>query len=202
MTKESLLAMIGSLDQAVRDLAMCYPKPAIIIYGCTSGSFVSGPGKEADLAKRITDLVGIRAVTTSTAVLMGLEEVGAKRIFLLTLYIEDVTAHEIALVEHYGLSVEAVDSFNCADTREIAKISTQQVEEMMLRHRGAVSRCDAVLISCTQLLTMDKIDALEKAFGIPVVTSNQSSLWAALKLIGAPAGKNAPGRLFDGMRQS
>ena len=39
VTKESLLVMIASLDQAVCDLSMCYPKPSIIIYGCTSGSF-------------------------------------------------------------------------------------------------------------------------------------------------------------------
>jgi maleate isomerase len=202
VTKESLLVMIASLDQAVCDLSMCYPKPSIIIYGCTSGSFVSGPGKEADLAKRITGLVDIPAVTTSTAVLMGLRAVGAKRVFLLTPYIDDVTAHEVTMLEHHGFPVGGVDSFRCLDTRDIAKISTGQVEELMLRHADDVKRCDAVLISCTQLLTMDKIDALEKALGKPIVTSNQSSLWAALKLIGAPAGRNAPGRLFEGMRQA
>jgi maleate isomerase len=202
VTKESLLAMIDSVDQAVTDLSFCFPKPEIIIYGCTSGSFVSGPGKEAELAGRITKHVGIRAVTTSSAILMGLEAVGARRVFLLTPYIEDVTAHEIALLEHYGYVLGGVDSFNCDDTRDIAKISTAQVKERMLRHKEAVKTCDAVLISCTQLLTMDAIDAMEKALGKPVVTSNQCSLWAALKLIGAPAHKHAPGTLFDGMRQS
>ena len=201
VTKESLLAMIDSVDQAVTDLSFCFPKPEIIIYGCTSGSFVSGPGKEAELAERITKNVGIRAVTTSSAILMGLEAVGAKRVFLLTPYIEDVTAQEIALLEHYGYVLGGVDSFNCYDTRDIAKISTAQVHERMLRHADAVKNCDAVLISCTQLLTMDKIDAMEKALGKPIVTSNQSSLWAALKLIGAPAHRHAPGRLFDGMRE-
>ncbi len=201
VTKESLLAMIDSVDQAVTDLSFCFPKPKIIIYGCTSGSFVSGPGKEAELAERITKHVGIPAVTTSSAILMGLEAVGAKRVFLLTPYIEDVTAHEIALLEHYGYVLGGVDSFNCEDTRDIAKISTAQVMERMLRHKDAVSQCDAVLISCTQLLTMDVIDVMEKALGKPIVTSNQASLWAGLKLIGAPAGGNAPGRLFAGMRR-
>lgn len=201
VTKESLLAMIGSLDQAVKDLSFCFPKPEVIIYGCTSGSFVSGPDKDEELAQRITDLVGIRAVTTSTAILQGLRAVGAKRVFLLTPYIEEVTAQEIALLEHHGFTLGGVDSFNCYDTRDIAKISTGQVEEMMLRHAAEVKECDAVLISCTQLLTMDRIDAMEKALGKPVVTSNQSSLWAALKLIGVPAGRNAPGMLFEGMRE-
>jgi maleate isomerase len=200
VTKESLLAMIGSLDQAVRDLAMCYPQPSLIIYGCTSGSFVSGPGKEADLANRITDLTGIPAVTTSTAILMGLKAVGAKKVFLLTPYVKDVTDHEVALLEHHGFSVGGVDSFDCADTRDIAKISTQQVAARMLEHVAAVRECDSVLISCTQLLTMDVIGELERGLGRPVVTSNQCSLWAALKLIGARAAASAPGTLFDGMR--
>ena len=78
VTKESLLEMINSVDQAVRDLAMCFPKPEIIIYGCTSGSFVSGPGREGEIAQRITDGVGIKAVTTSSAILMGLQAVGAQ----------------------------------------------------------------------------------------------------------------------------
>lgn len=200
VTKESLLAMIGSVDQAVRSLAMCYPQPKIIIYGCTSGSFVSGPGKEADLAKRITDNVGIPAVTTSTAVLMALQALAIKRVFLLTPYVEHVTKHEIDMLEYHGHTLGGVDSFNCDDTRDIAKISTQQVADRMQRHVAAVQECDGVLISCTQLLTMDRIDAIERMLGKPIVTSNQSSLWAALKLIGAPAAANAPGRLFDTLR--
>lgn len=202
VTKESLLAMIDSVDQAVTDLSFCFPKPEIIIYGCTSGSFVSGPGREAEIAERITKRVGIRSVTTSSAILMGLEAVGAKRVFLLTPYIEDVTAHEVALLEHYDYVLGGVDSFDYEDTRDIAKISTAEVHERMLRHKEAVAKCDAVLISCTQLLTMDRIDAMEKALGKPVVTSNQASLWAALKLIGAPAHRDAPGKLFDGMRET
>jgi maleate isomerase len=196
VTKESLLAMIDSVDQAVRSLAMCFPQPKVIIYGCTSGSFVSGPGKEADLAGRITDHVGIPAITTSTAVLLGLKALDIRRVFLLTPYVEHVTQHEIDMLEYHGHTVGGVDSFDCADTRDIAKISTSQVAERMLRHSEAVKNCDGVLISCTQLLTMDKIDKIEQTLGRPVVTSNQTSLWAALQMIGAPVAENAPGQLF------
>ena len=202
VTKESLLAMIGSLDQAVTDLSFCWPKPEIIIYGCTSGSFVSGPGKDEELAQRITDKVGIKAVTTSTAIIEGLRAVGAKKVFLLAPYIPDVMRHEVDLLEHHGFTVTGSDTFNCHDTRDIAKISTAQVAERLLRHRDAIAQSDAVLISCTQLLTMDRIAEMEAALGKPVVTSNQASLWAGLARIGAPASRNAPGRLFDGMRQA
>lgn len=202
VTKESLLAMVASLDQAVTDLSFCWPKPSIIIYGCTSGSFVSGPGREEELAQRITDKVGIPAVTTSTAIVEGLRAVGAKKVFLLTPYIADVVKHEIELLEHHGFAVTGSDSFDCHDTRDIAKISTGQVAERLLRHGDVIAASDAVLISCTQLLTMDRIDEMEAAVGKPVVTSNQASLWAGLKRVGAPAGRRAPGRLFEGMRQA
>jgi maleate isomerase len=197
LNKESLLAMVASLDQAVKDLSFCYPTPSAIIYGCTSGSFVNGPGREAELAVRITDLTGIPAVTTSTAILDGLRAVGAKKVFMLTPYIEDVTKHEVDLLEHHGFSFGGVDSFNCADTRDIAKISTQQVARRVMEHGATIRGCDTIFISCTQLLTMDVIEELETALGKPVVTSNQCSLWAGMKLAKAPAAKNAPGTLFS-----
>ena len=65
---------------------------------------------------------------------LGLGAVGAKRVFMLTPYIADVAAQEVALLEHYGYELGGTDSFDCYDTRDIAKISTAQVEEMILRH--------------------------------------------------------------------
>ncbi len=197
VTKESLLAMIGSVDQAVKDLSMCFPCPSAIIYGCTSGSFVSGPGKEAEIADRITKLVGIPAVTTSTAIIDALHAVKAQKLFLLTPYIDAVTKDEISLLNFHGFDVVHYDSFNCLDTRDIAKVSTEQVEEIILKHQKNIESCDTVFISCTQLLTMDKIQTLENALGKPVVTSNQSSLWAGLKMLGVTARKDTPGRLFN-----
>jgi maleate isomerase len=74
------------------------------------------------------------------------------------------------------------------------------VAERVAKHTDVIKGCDGVFISCTQLLTMDKINEIEQAIGKPVVTSNQSSLWAALKLIKAPAAENSPGQLFDTLR--
>jgi maleate isomerase len=200
VTKESLLAMIDSVDQAVKDLQMCFPCPSVIIYGCTSGSFVSGPGREAEIADRITKLVHIPAVTTSTAIIDALYSVKAKNLFLLTPYVQAVTEEEISLLKYHGLNVSFHDSFNCLDTRDIARLSTSQVESMVLQHKQEIENCDTVFISCTQLLTMDKIESLEKILGKTVITSNQSSLWAGLKMLNVAARKDSPGRLFDDIR--
>ncbi len=196
VTRESLIAMIASLEQASRDLAMAWPRPEVIIYGCTSGSFVSGPGREDELAARITQYTDIPAYTTSSAVIMALKALGARLVYLVTPYIDEVNAHEIAFLEHRGFKVDACASFDCLDTRDIAKIASEQVARLVLAQAATARGSDAVFISCTNLLTMDQIDLLERELGVPVVSSNQCSLWVALRHMGVDANATGPGRLF------
>jgi maleate isomerase len=201
ITKESLTLMMASVDQASRDLAMAWPTPEVIVFGCTSGSFVSGPGTEEDASGKITKITGVPAYTTSQAVIMALREVCARRVLLVTPYIDDVNAHEIAFLEHRDIAVEKCITFGCEDTRDIAKISSEEVRDFVLKHTDTAKRCDAVFISCTNLLTMDAIDTLEQKLGIPAVTSNQCTLWAALKHMRVDASAVGPGRLFKTMRK-
>jgi maleate isomerase len=201
VTKESLTLMMASVDQAARDLAMAWPQPEVLIFGCTSGSFVSGPGTEEDAATKITKITGIPAYTTSQAVIMALAAIGAHRVLLVTPYIDDVNAREIAFLEHRKIAVEKCVSFGCLDTRDIAKISTEDVRDLVLDHAETAKRCDAVFISCTNLLTMDEIEPMERDLELPVVTSNQCSLWAALKHMKVDASGIGPGVLFKGMQK-
>ena len=46
---------------------------------------------------------------------------------------------------------------------------------------------EAIFVSCTNLPTYDIIDPLERELGIPVLTANQVTLWAALRLAGIAA---------------
>lgn len=201
VTKESLTLMMASVDQASRDLAMAWPTPEVIVFGCTSGSFVSGPGTEEDASGKITKITGIPAYTTSQAVIMALRELGARRVLLVTPYIDDVNAHEIAFLEHRAITVEKCISFGREDTRDIAKIPSEEVRDFVLAHADTAKRCDAVFVSCTNLLTMDVIDGLEQKLGVPVVTSNQCTLWAALRHMKIDAGAVGPGQLFKTMRK-
>lgn len=194
LTKESLVAMGESAIRAAHDLAMA--RPEVIIYACTSGSFLDGVGNEARIAERITALTGIPAVTTSTAVVEALWAVGARRVFMVTPYPEEVNEHEIAFLAHYGFEVPTYDSFRCQVSAEILAIASEQVAAMVLRNRERTLSCDAVFVSCTNLLALDQVERLEAELGLPVVTSNQASLWAALRRLGIATGGIACGRLF------
>ena len=179
ITADSLLRMAESIERAAHDLAQAYPE--IILYGCTSGSFLAGIGREAEVAQRIADLARIPAVTTSTAVIAALRALKARKIFLATPYPDDINLHEIAFLEHYGIAVSKWDAFRCQTSEAIREVSSEQVRDLVLRHRDEIKGCDAVFISCTNLLAIDQIPHLERELDKPVMSSNQASLWAVLR---------------------
>lgn len=194
LTKESLLEMAESATRAARDLA--YARPDVVMYGCTSGSFLDGFGNEARIADRIAAQIGVPAFTTSTAVIEALRALGARRVFMVTPYPDDVNEHELGFLAHHGFEVPAWDSFRCALSAEIAALSSDDVAALVLRNRGSIAECDAVFVSCTNLLVMDRIESLEAALGKPLVTSNQASLWAALRRLGVATDGLPCGALF------
>jgi len=193
LTAESLLSMARSVGRAAGDLAWC--EPDVIVYGCTSGTFLDGHGNEDALSRQITAETGIASVTTATAVVEALRAVGARRVFMITPYPDAVNLHEVAFLEHYGFTVGGWDSFRCDLSAQVPEIAPAHVTALAQRNADAIAGCDALFVSCTNLKVMGEIAPMERALGLPVVTSNQASLWAALRQIGAPMAEGC-GSLF------
>ncbi len=55
---------------------------------------------------------------------------------------------------------------------------------------------EAIFISCSNFRTQELIDGLEQKYGLPVVTSNASMMWAMLRLINDKRDVPGAGRLF------
>jgi maleate isomerase len=131
------------------------------------------------------------------AVVEALRAFGAHRLLLVAPYPHDIVRTEVKFLEHYGFTVAAWDTFNCQTSEENRKLSSEQIAEKVLGHRGTIAECDAVFVSCTNILTMDQIERLERELGKPVVTSNQATLWAALKKMDVDIRGLRGGRLFE-----
>lgn len=193
VTKEDLLAMNASVERAALDLA--FARPEVIAYACTSGSFLEGQGAEGAVGREIEALTGIPAFTTSEAVVAALRALGARTVFMITPYPDAVNVEEAAFLAHYGFDVRGHDAFGCATSAEIRALSSEMVADLARAHRADLTGCDALFISCTNLLTLCEIDRLEEELGVAVVSSNQSTLWMALERLGVAA-PGGPGRLF------
>lgn len=131
------------------------------------------------------------AVTTSGALLESARTLGIGRIAIATPYDEVVTDLLAAYLEDAGLTVAGRSRLGLTD--EIWRLAHREVADLV---RDAVSRserADAAFVSCTNVRTYDLVGPLERDLGLPVITANQVSMWAALRALDLLA--NGDGRL-------
>jgi len=164
--------------------------PVDVVYlSCTSGSQAGGPGYDRLLCDEIKKAANAKAgYTTTTAVLKALRLVGAKKLSVVTPYPDDVNEMEKEYLEAEGFTVLNIDGIKTSDPRNpnlIAKIPPKTIYEFALEHTDP--KAEVLFLSCTGLLAMEIIEPLEQELGIPVVNSNQSTIW----LIGEHFGKHS-----------
>ncbi|MDP6708093.1 MAG: maleate cis-trans isomerase [Alphaproteobacteria bacterium] len=195
LNTDTLAELVQSTEAAAKQVA--HVEPEVVLWACTSGSFLEGPGADVALAARITEFAAAPAITTSTALRHALAAVGARRVYLATPYIDEINAREVRFFEAAGLEVTHTASFRFPDTRQIRATPSAAVADLVLAEREKADDFDAVFISCTALHAMDRIEELETALGVPVVCSNSATLWAGLRHIGHPTRGLGLGRLFE-----
>lgn len=174
-----LSEMGGRVDVAARLLAT--GSPDVIMFGCTSGSLIKGFGYDQELVRRIEDATGIRAMTTSSAVIQALKALGARRVVVSTPYIDEVNRIEQKFLEDNGFEVLKIKGLQNLDPNQMPHTPLSQMYHLT---REVLSPgADTVFISCTGLGVAHGIRMMERDFGLPVVTSNQASLWGALRAV-------------------
>lgn len=154
-------------------------KPDIIVFACTTGSLIKGFGYDAELIARIEDATGIKAITTTTAVIKALKALNARKIVVSTPYTSAVNQIEKKFLEDSGFEVLNIKGLEYSDPNMMPLVTIDKMYR--LTREILVSGADTIFISCTGLGIIDGIPMIERDLGLPVVTSNQSSLWAALR---------------------
>jgi len=192
---DTMKEMVESTSHAAACVAQT--KPELIAWACTSGSFIDGVSHDEGISRRIVDETGIPAITTSAAMIAALKAVGAKRVYLVTPYVQDLNDREVQFLEENGFSVTHTASFLHPHTLLIRATTSDEVMDLVLKEKDKAGDFDSVFISCTQLHSLDRVAAIEARLGVPVVTSNQATLWASLQVIGVDTRGIKAGRLFQ-----
>lgn len=178
-TVETLAAMAPRLTDAA---AMIVREADLgsLVYCCTSGTVVIG----YDEVKRRLQAAhpGVPAVTPITAGLAALEKFKARKVAILTPYLDEVNTRIAECLEDNGLEPVALTSFRIANGDAMAWIPPQAIYEAALE--ADRPEADAVFISCTAIRAVDVVDRIEQKLGKPVVTANQALIWQALREAG------------------
>ena len=178
---DSLTGMNEGIDLAARQLATT--SPDVAIYMCTSGSFKDGQDGNQAIKDRLAELVpGAKTMTTSEAIVRGIEAFGMRRVVMTTPYDEDLTNREIEFLAYHGVTVTGFDFRDIEDNLDRGDLPATE----WLKYAKALdySEVDGFFLSCGNVRTLDILDTLEAESGLPVVSSTQATIWMALRLAG------------------
>jgi maleate isomerase len=164
-----------------------------LIFHCTAVS-MHAPEIPGQITQRVAAVTSIPLTITSEAVLDALGAFDARKIVLVTPYVQATNDREVSFLAHHGISVLRERGLGLSGGVEMGKVTPQQWfdETVALRDPAA----DAYFISCTTVRSADVIDKLEEALGKPVLTSNQAMLWRALRDTGIDDRISGFGRLL------
>jgi len=183
-TPETLIKMSDHVERAAEELASC--DVDIIVYGCTSGSFLKGSKFEEELTKRICKASNIGSFTTSKAVLEALRCLNSRKLAIATPYREETNEAEKRFIEQEGFDVVRIEGLGIIKPTDIGRLSPYEAYTMGKRVDS--NEADTIFISCTDLRTFEILSPLEEHLGKPVTSSNQASLWMALRLLNIDMG--------------
>ncbi|MDT1064506.1 ectoine utilization protein EutA [Paracoccus sp. CPCC 101403] len=190
VTPETLAAMAGDVTAAA---ALILPDETLeaVVYSCTSASVVIGDAQVCDAIRQ--GKPGTQAITPISAGFAALRALGADRISLLTPYTPQTTAPMAQCFEMGGFGLQGVSCLNLTDDRAMARLSHETIIDAA---RAALAPdSQALFIACTAVRAAGIIDRIEDALGVPVVSANSATLWAALRACGH-AGIGGPGQLM------
>jgi maleate isomerase len=177
---EHLLKLSDYALEAASLLAQA--KVDLVAFCCTAGSFIRGVGFDREIARKIEELTGIPATTTSTAVLSALKELGASKIVVATPYINEINMLEKRFLESNGFKVLKIEGLGLRDSVSIGMVEPEELQKLV--SSVYMPEADLIFISCGGLRTVNLIERFEAEFKRPIISSNQATVWEILRKIG------------------
>ncbi|WP_320178922.1 aspartate/glutamate racemase family protein [Roseovarius pacificus] len=177
-TREAEVKMIKEhAPAAAADLRTVHPD--LIVFGCTSAGSLFGLDYDAEICSNLGRVAGCPSLGVISSVASALDATGARRIAVLTPYNDDLTravaratvSSQREVVAAYGMGI--TDNVALADPtpRDILKFAKATLSG---------TKFDGLFVSCTNFRAYEAREALQSAFGVPVVTSNSAAIQAVL----------------------
>jgi maleate cis-trans isomerase len=161
-------------------------KPDLIVFHCTGASMREGPKSDAIVRDIIRKATGIESFTTGGAVVEALNALDAKRIVLISPYVQSNNDTEIAYLEKSGITVIHDVALGLRGGDEYVGVAPERWVRVAVENARADA--DAYFLACTNTRQIEAIEEIEQRLGKPVVNSNQAVMWASLNRLRSPLG--------------
>ncbi len=154
-------------------------KPTIVVYAIDSGSFYKGAGHDLNMAKKISDVVQVPAITTATSAVNAFKKLGISKISVVTPFEDEINIRLKQFMEGYGIQVLNTDRIRSYGSYGIPDINLGNVYQFV--KEVTYQDAEGIYIGCTNLRTIQIIEYLEKDLAKTVISASQATIWNALK---------------------
>ncbi|HEU0155996.1 MAG TPA: hypothetical protein VFQ82_07990 [Stellaceae bacterium] len=170
-------------------------KVELVILAQTSASLFAEDYDEV-VTRRMSAGAGAPAVTSAQAVGRAVRALGATRIGLVSPYSEEVNRRAADLfARNHGIATVALEGFGATDSYAIGNLGPEHARDAFRRiDRPEI---EAFVVPGGNFPTMQSIATWEREFNRPIVTTNQASFWAMLRLLGPGEKITGYGRLLE-----
>lgn len=171
-TREAEIAMIEEHARpAAKDVGTT--EPNLIVFGCTSGGSLFGLDYDAKICRELGELAGCPALGVVSAVSDALNQAKARKIAVIAPYNKDLTRSVVTALESgsreivaaHGMGITVNVELSDPTPEDIVRFAKQKLEGMSF---------DTLFVSCTNFRALEAKPALEREFGVPVITSNSA----------------------------
>ncbi|MEU4323124.1 maleate cis-trans isomerase [Nocardia fluminea] len=169
-------------------------EPDVVVWACTSGSFVYGPEGARGQVESLAEAAGVPASSTSFAFVEAARALGVRRVAVVASYPEEVARLFVDFLAHAGIDVVSMSSAGIDTAAEVGTLTPDQVLTLAVTNDHPDAQ--ALLIPDTAMHTLEVLPKLEAALGKPVLTANQVTIWEGLRLAGVTTVAGELGALF------
>lgn len=207
--QETSLAGLGKMQKGILHASRVISAvaPSVIVLGCTTASMVGGAKHDAKIMRDMSRVTGTPSITSAAAVVRALKSLQVQKVAIGTPYTSEVNELLRIFLETQGLKVTNIKGLGYSESIKPYPLADKPVSgtgllEPMVAYRLGCdvdsNDAEAILISCTNLRTIEIIDTLEKNRGKPVVTSNQATVALAMQVMGIKERITGFGSLLEG----
>lgn len=176
----------------------------VMAYACLVAIMAQGNGyhreSETKLAAcaRVDTVTDSPVVSSAGALVEALHHLGAKRISIITPYVQSLTELVINYIEAEGIAVHDSISLGVPDNLEVGRLDPAQLPE--LAQKLDTIGVDALVLSaCVQMPSLPAIQVVQDQFDIPVLSASVATVWKTLTTLGLEPVVPSAGRLLAGV---
>jgi maleate isomerase len=158
-------------------------RPDVVVFGCTSAGALRGDDYDNWLCDQISELTQAPVVSTIRSVHTAIRASGAAAVGVITPYVDELNEKIKDSLEADGTTVAIITGLGIADNFQIGEVAEEEILEFAVRTLGDLAASGTIglaFASCTNFRATAAREAISQRLGVPVITSNQAALEAAV----------------------